>query len=489
MEHNNKKTTSLRKPSLIESIIVLLSMVFFVSIGYGVFKLELQVMLLCTATFTALMAMRLGLSWTVLEKAISQRMVKVLPAVYIMFTVGGLIATFIYSGTIPMLIYYGLQIISPQFLIPCSFLICAILATATGTGWGSAGTAGVALIGIAMGLEIPLAPVAAAVVAGSTFGDKLSPLSDTTNMAALSAGTDLYAHVRSMLWTTIPAAVVTVIIYTVYGLRFGGDFVMPENVSSMLATMDQMYTWNPLLLIPFVIILLGSLLRKPTLPVMYIGIAVAVALGMIFQGFTLGHGLTAFVSGFKITMVPGLDAAATNADVLTLVQRGGLTSMSNIILTIFCAYSFAGIAEEAGFMEKIIDAVIGKIKTRGATVAAGICTAITLTIIGVSGYISLIMTGELFRKPYLKQRMDLSVLSRTCEDGGTMICSIVPFSTSGLFYAGALGVPVLSYLPWHFMAFICPILAIIYGYTGIGIKTISQEKADRQIRELGFEVD
>lgn len=187
MEHNNKKNTSLRKPSLIESIIVLLSMVFFVSIGYGVFKLELQVMLLCTATFTALMAMRLGLSWTVLEKAISQRMVKVLPAVYIMFTVGGLIATFIYSGTIPMLIYYGLQIISPQFLIPCSFLICAILATATGTGWGSAGTAGVALIGIAMGLEIPLAPVAAAVVAGSTFGDKLSPLSDTTNMAALSA--------------------------------------------------------------------------------------------------------------------------------------------------------------------------------------------------------------------------------------------------------------------------------------------------------------
>lgn len=141
MEHNNKKNTSLRKPSLIESIIVLLSMVFFVSIGYGVFKLELQVMLLCTATFTALMAMRLGLSWTVLEKAISQRMVKVLPAVYIMFTVGGLIATFIYSGTIPMLIYYGLQIISPQFLIPCSFLICAILATATGTGWGSAGTA------------------------------------------------------------------------------------------------------------------------------------------------------------------------------------------------------------------------------------------------------------------------------------------------------------------------------------------------------------
>ena len=317
----------MRKPSLIESIIVLLSMVFFVSIGYGVFKLELQVMLLCTATFTALMAMRLGLSWTVLEKAISQRMVKVLPAVYIMFTVGGLIATFIYSGTIPMLIYYGLQIISPQFLIPCSFLICAILATATGTGWGSAGTAGVALIGIAMGLEIPLAPVAAAVVAGSTFGDKLSPLSDTTNMAALSAGTDLYAHVRSMLWTTIPAAVVTVIIYTVYGLRFGGDFVMPENVSSMLATMDQMYTWNPLLLIPFVIILLGSLLRKPTLPVMYIGIAVAVALGMIFQGFNLIPALNAWENVELPLIYQGVPASRRWERVEAALERTGVSHL------------------------------------------------------------------------------------------------------------------------------------------------------------------
>ena len=215
-------------------------------------------MLLCTATFTALMAMRLGLSWTVLEKAISQRMVKVLPAVYIMFTVGGLIATFIYSGTIPMLIYYGLQIISPQFLIPCSFLICAILATATGTGWGSAGTAGVLpLIGIAMGLEIPLAPVAAAVAAGSTFGDKLSLPSDTNNMRALSAGTDLYAHVRSMRGPRSPAAVVTVIIYTVYGLRFGGDFVMPENVSSMLANNGPDVYLESSALIPFVIILRG----------------------------------------------------------------------------------------------------------------------------------------------------------------------------------------------------------------------------------------
>ena len=329
MEQATRNEKTIKKPSLTQSVIVLLSLVFFVSIGYGVFQLELQVMLLCTAAFTAFMAMSLGMNWQTIERAISERIVKVMSAVYIMFTVGALIATFIFSGTIPMLIYYGLQIISPQFLIPCSFLICAILATATGTGWGSAGTAGIALIGIAMGLEIPLAPVAAAVVAGSTFGDKLSPLSDTTIMAALSAGTDLYAHVRSMLWTTVPAAIITITAYTVYGLRFGGDFVLPENVASMLSCLDQIYSWNLLLLVPFVIILLGSLLKKPTLPVMYIAIAFALFLGVVIQGFTLKNGLTAFVSGFKITMVPGIDAATANADVLTLIQRGGLTYTIN----------------------------------------------------------------------------------------------------------------------------------------------------------------
>ena len=163
--------------------------------------------------------------------------------------------------------------------------------------------------------------------------------------------------------------------------------------------------------------------------------------------------------------------------------------MSNIVLTIFCAYSYAGISEEAGFMEKIIDSAVARIKTRGGTVLAAVCTAVVLTIIGVSGYISLIMTGELWRKPYLKQRMDLCNLSRTCEDGGTMVCSCVPFSTSGLFYATALGVPVLAYAPWHFMAFLCPVLAVIYGFTGFGIKMISEEEANMEMERLGFKND
>jgi NhaC family Na+:H+ antiporter len=473
---------------LAESVIVLSSLVFFVSIGFGVFKFQLQIMLLATAVFTAFMAMRCGFTWTALEKAIAHRMVKVMPAIFIMFTVGMLIAAFIFSGTIPMLIYYGMQVISPQFLIPCSFIICAVLSTVTGTGWGSAGTAGIALIGIGIGLGIPLPAVAGAVIGGATFGDKLSPLSDTTNIAAMSAGTGLYDHVRAMLWTTIPAAVIALIIYTVCGFAYSGEMVLPENIVRMIQTLDTVYDWDILLLIPFVIIFLGSILKKPVLPVMFLGTAIAVAMGVFFHGFTFGDGIAACATGFKSSMVPNLpsDLAAMSPEVANLIQRGGLSSMSNIILTIFCAYAFAGIAEETGFLERIIDSAIAQVKTRGATVAAAVCTAISLTIIGVSGYISLIMTGELFRKPYLKQRLDLSNLSRTCEDGGTMVCSIVPFSTSGLFFAGALGVPTLSYLPWHFMAFICPVLAIIYGYTGIGMKKLTPEEADRQLAELGY---
>ena len=204
MEKENKIK---REPTLLESIIVLLALVFFVSVGFGICKFELQAMLLCTAVFTVFMAMRIGLIWDDCEKAISQRVVKVMPIVYIMFTVGGLIATLIFSGTIPMMIYYGLQIIKPHLLLPCSFLVCCVLSVVTGTGWGSAGTAGIALIGIAIGMDVPLAPVAACIVAGATFGDNLSPMSDTTLLAALSAGTGLYDHIRSMLYTTVPAVI------------------------------------------------------------------------------------------------------------------------------------------------------------------------------------------------------------------------------------------------------------------------------------------
>ena len=477
-----------REPTLAESIIVILALVFFVSIGFGLCKFELQAMLLCTAIFTVFMSMRLGLTWEMCEKAISQRVVKVMPIVYIMFTVGGLIAVLIFSGTIPMLIYYGLQIVKPHLLLPCSFLVCCVLSIVTGTGWGSAGTAGIALIGIAIGMDMPLAPVAACVVAGATFGDKLSPMSDTTLLAALSAGTGLYDHIRSMLYTTIPAALISLVLYTVYGLRFGADAAMPESVTSMISTLDSIYNWNLLLLLPFAIIFVGALMKKPTLPVMYLAIGVGLVLGVIFQGFSLQNGFTAFATGFKVELA-GIDSTVTDANILTLLQRGGLSSMSNIVLTIFCAYSYAGISEEAGFMEKIIDSAVARIKTRGGTVLAAVCTAVVLTIIGVSGYISLIMTGELWRKPYLKQRMDLCNLSRTCEDGGTMVCSCVPFSTSGLFYATALGVPVLAYAPWHFMAFLCPVLAVIYGFTGFGIKMISEEEANMEMERLGFKND
>lgn len=485
-EEKVKKEKNRRPPGLGESVAVLLALVFFVSIGYGVLGFELQVMLLATAIFTIFMAFKVGLSWKDCERAMTERVIKVMPVVYIMFTVGALIAVLIFSGTIPMLIYYGLKIIEPHFLLPCSFLVCAVLSTATGTGWGSAGTAGIALIGVAIGMDIPLAPVAACIVAGATFGDKLSPMSDTTLLAALSAGADLYDHVRSMLRTTIPAAIIAVGIYTVYGLRFGGDGEIPESVTSMLSSLDQIYDWNILLLLPFVIILAGALMKKPTIPAMFLAIIVGLILGVVFQDFSLQKGFTAFAGGFTVELI-GLDPAAVDEGVLTLLQRGGMSSMSNIVLTIFCAYAYAGIAEEAGFMEKIIDAAASRIKTRGGTVLGAVCTAVVLTIVGVSGYISLIMTGELWRKPYLKHRMHLSNLSRTCEDGGTMVCSCVPFSTSGLFFAGALGVPVLQYAPWHFMAFICPILAIIYGFTGIGIRKISDEEAETKLRELGFQ--
>lgn len=366
--------------------------------------------------------------------------------------------------------------------------MCAILSTATGTSWGSAGTAGVALIGVATILDVPLAPVAGAIVAGATFGDKLSPLSDTTVLAALACGTGLYDHVRAMLWTTVPSAIISAGVYFIYGLNYSIDAQVPEHITLMLNTLDQTYNWSILLLIPFILILWGALAKKPTLPIMLFACIIALLLGVFYQGFPLSAGLNAGATGFKLSLI-GIDPANVPAEIATLLQRGGLSSMSNIVLTIICAYCFTGIAMCTGALQCCVDFALQKVKTRGSTICIGVISTIFLTIICTVSSLSSIIVGESFRKAYLKQRLDLSILSRTTEDGGTMISSIMPFTSSGLFYMGALGISPTVYWPWQFLAFLCPIIAIIYGYTGFGLKYISQEAADAKLEELGFAKD
>lgn len=482
---NNK---TFRKPTLIEAILVALALFLPITIGNIILKYNIILMLVVAGFLASIMAMRLGWGWKEIESSIIKHLDGAMPCVFILFMIGVVVASFIFAGSIPMLIYYGMHMISPKFLIVCSLFICSILSIATGSSWTSAGTAGVALMGIAMGLEVPLPPVLGAIVAGAVIGDKMSPLSDTTNLAAMATGVYLYDHIRSMLWTTVPAFIIAAVIYTVYGFTsISGGNLQSESVVTMLSQMDQIYNWNLLLLLPFVIMIGGALLRYPAVPCMFGASLVAVALGVFVQGFSFADGVNCLMSGFKVGMAGIENPDSLAPGVLRILQRGGLNSMFFTICIVISAYTYTGVAQGAGYFDVLLEHIVGKKASQGTMVLIAVVSGIFLTIFGGISYIPIIMLGTLFKKPYLRHNLDLSNLSRTCEDTGTMFIACVPWASSGVYYHGVFGVSVLTFAPWIIISFICPVLAVIYAYTGIGMKKISPEEAQRQLAALDAE--
>lgn len=274
-----------RKPSIFEAISCIVIMALIVGVGNVYLKLPIQPLLLISAAYASFIAYRVGLRWGDIENAISDSIGKCMPAILIIFSVGIVVGTWIYSGTVPMLIYYGLKIISPQMFLVSAFIIVAIVSMATGTAWGSTATAGVALIGMAETLGVPLPIAAGAIISGGVFGDKLSPLSDTTNLAPLVTGVDLFDHIKHMLYTTLPSVAVGIIVYLIVGLRLDGSSFSTESIASLLSSLDSIYNWNIFMLLPIVVIIIGALTKKPTVPMMLLSSVVAIIIGSISHGF------------------------------------------------------------------------------------------------------------------------------------------------------------------------------------------------------------
>ena len=291
-----------------------------------------------------------------------------------------MIGAWMVGGTIPMMIYYGLKIIDPQFLLITAFLVTAVVSVCTGTSWGSAGTIGVAFMGVGAGMDANLTAVAGAVVAGAYFGDKLSPLSDTTNIAALSTGVNLYEHIGHLLYTTLPSFLVAGIVYVVTGLNTHVSSIgVPEKVTDIMNTLETIYDWNLLLILPVLIVLYGSI-TKPTIPVMLLSSIVAMVNGMIFHGFTLHDVVTSVVSGFDIAMVhvSNFDPSAVIADVPRLINRGGMSSMMGTLLICFSAITFAGTISLTKSLELIVDKLLKHVRSTGSLILATIATGLTM---------------------------------------------------------------------------------------------------------------
>ena len=398
-----KNTRSKRRPTFLESMVPIIAMLVILTLGKGVMGYSTEPLLIMVACVAAFVAFRVGVTWDEMLEEISNKIAKGIPAILILISVGALVGTWMASGTIPLMIYYGIQIVNPQWMLVTSFLITAVVSVVTGTSWGSVATMGVALMGISGALGVSLPATAGACIAGSYLGDKMSPLSDTTNLAPIAAGSSLYEHIGHMFYTTIPASIVSLIVYAIAGLKtdITAD-VTSETVTTMLAQLDTMYHWNILLLVPVAIVLAGSLLRKPTIPVMLLSTVVAGIEGLVIQGVSLKDVLIATVSGFDVSMIQraGFDPAACSAEITKLLNRGGMNSIMSTTLLVFCAFCFAGIMSRAGCLDVVLEKILGAAKSTGALITATVASCIVMALTTGNSYLSILIPGEMFRDAY-----------------------------------------------------------------------------------------
>lgn len=471
------KVREKKKPTFALAVLPIIAMILLLGIGYAVLGLSPEVLMLISAAVAAIIAMYLGYTWDEIMDSIVGKLSKTMPAIFILIIVGFLVGTWMIGGTIPMMVYYGLKIINPSLLVVTAFLVTAVVSICTGTSWGSAGTIGVALMGIASGLGAPLPIVAGAVVSGAYFGDKMSPLSDTTNLAPIAAGSKLYDHIGHMLWTTGPGFIICCIVYTIVGMNLGDlSAGTPEKVTAILDTLHAVFSFNPLILLPILIVLYGSIRKKPTIPVMLISSAVAMFNGVVFQGFKLTDCFASAIGGFSLDMIhkPGIDVSTFIPDIQTLLQRGGMLSMLSTVLIAFCAYGFAGTLAVTGSLDIVLGKMLKSVKNTFGLVLSTVVSCITAVFVTSNGQLSILIPGEMFQKEYIKRGLEPRNLSRTLEDSATVIEPITPWTAAGAYMATTLGVPTLSYLPWACLNYTGVIFALIWAATGIGIMKIKK---------------
>jgi NhaC family Na+:H+ antiporter len=447
-----------RKPHLWEAVISLFSLVVGISVSIVVYGLDPQVPMLLGVIVSSVVALRCGFSWSVIQNGMVQGIANALPAMIILLVVGILIGIWILAGVVPTLIYYGLTFMSPAVFLPATLLICAITSLATGTSWGTSGTIGVALMGIGAGLGFPLPIVAGAVLSGAYFGDKMSPLSDTTNLAPAMAGTDLFTHIRHMSYTTGVAFSLTLLIEIVLGLRYSGMDGDLSRIDTMLTTLESTFTINPVLILPALIVLFVSYRRMPAIPGITVGVLAGAICAIGLQGADYEALANAAFGGY---------AADTGvAEVDDLLSRGGLESMFFTISLIIVAMMFGGVMERTSQLKVIADEVLKYAKTTGSLIVSTVLTCIGANLILCDQYMAIVMGARTYAPAFRERGLAPENLSRAVEDSATVTANLVPWNSGGAFQAATLGVATLAYLPFNFFCWLSPIVTIVFGIMG-----------------------
>lgn len=439
----------------------------------------LVAVLLGAAAVAGLVARRHGRSWDDIQRATGEKLAAVLPALLILLSIGLLIATWVLSGTIPFLVYRGIELVSPRYLVLTAFLATALMSSFTGTSWGSAGTIGVALMGTAAALDAPIAATAGAVVSGAYFGDKLSPLSDSTNICAIGAGAPLYTHIRHLLYTSAPSFAAALLVYTLAaGLAPAPAGAAPEGARALLADIDAVFDLGWTALVPPAVVI-GCMVRRvpPVLAIVLSSLAAA-AIGITVQSFTIEDALVAAVAGFRADMAAstGADPAALGDAFVRLVERGGLYGMANTLVVIIAAFLLAAGMDVSGALELLIDRMLGAVRSVFGLIAATMAAGATMIALTSHGGVTALVIGGLFQRAYRDRRLAPENLSRSLEDSVTITEPLMPWTVSAGFMAGTLGVPTLDYAPWAVFCYGGPafslLVAGLYRRTRFGVRLL-----------------
>jgi len=457
-----------KESSLPHAILVFLTLVVMISVGFFKMGISLHIILYLVLIWVAINARLLGHTFGDVRRMMGKSISRSLSAIYVFLLIGMVIASFMKSGTVVALIYYGLDWITAQWFLPVGLVLCAFMSLATGTSWGTVGTLGVVFIGIGTVLNIPLPLVAGMIISGATFGDKLSPVSDTTNLAAMSTDTDLYEHIRSMLFTTIPTFLIVFVVfaYMGYGVDQTASFSEIESIRGVLAAN---FNLNPFItFIPIVVLFILSMKRFAPEVTMTASILVASLIAISYQENSVTTVANALWENTK---------GETGTDMIDdLLGRGGLYSMAWTLLLSLMAIAMGGILHGAGFLTILLEGIISRIKRAGSLVAATISTAFIGNLSMGETYIVIILNSQLYKKAYIDKRVKSSVLSRSVEEGSTLTTALIPWSTTSIFYVTTLGVQTLDYAPYALLNYFNPILAVVFAYLGIALFKVNKKE-------------
>ncbi len=475
-----------RKPTLAEALIPITFLIVLLSInvtifGDGALDGSNQIVLILSGALAAILSMRKGVSWLTLQSGILHSINSAMSSILILLLIGSLAGAWMISGIVPAMIYYGLKILNPTILLVAACIVSALVSMATGSSWTTIATVGLALIGIGKAMGVSEGIIAGAIISGAYFGDKMSPLSDTTNLAPAMAGTDLITHIKYMALTTTPTLIITLIIFLAIGFNYSSEGEI-HNIDPILNALSSSFNINPWLFTVPVVVIVMIVRKVPAMPALLTGSVLGILWAVIFQPHIF-HEISGVSNDvWKSTYIGGMKALYTEVSIVTgneivdeLLTTSGMVGMLGTIWLILSAMVFGGIMDASGMLKRITEVIISMANSTGSLVASTAATCVFFNITASDQYLAIVIPGKMFEKIYRERGLAPENLSRTLEDSGTVTSVLIPWNTCGAAQSNVLGVATFSYLPYCFFNIISPFMTIFFAYAKIKIAKLKSK--------------